>query len=277
MRVQKWLARHGLASRRRADQWIKEGRLKINDEVVTPGSHVPSPLASITLDEHELLPPTTMASLQVSSPPAHVYGLIYKPSEVLVSTVAQGSRRTIYDLSSVKNFGAGRAYPLIPAIGRLDYLSEGLLILTTDGALIQRYAHPSFAIPKLYVVALNQVLSPAHHRALQDGIMLEDGPAGPQHLSRLQVSPLRWEGIALDKLHQTQAAAPLVWYQWMLRHGRNRFIRRVIAALGLEVKRLIRIQKGTIALPYDLKPGELRVLSDAAVRRAVAAGTAAKS
>lgn len=272
MRVQKWLARHGLASRRRADQWIKEGRLKINGEVVTPGGHIVAPVLRVTLDDQDVLLPASMISSAPSSPPAHVYGVMYKPSEVLVSTVAQGRRRTIYDLPSVKNFGAGRTYPLIPAIGRLDYLSEGLLILTTDGAFIQRYAHPSFAVPKMYVVALNQALSPEHHRALQAGLILEDGPAGTQHLHRLRTPPLRWRGIGLDQRHQMQASAQLVWYQWKIRHGKNRFIRRVIAALGLEVKRLIRIQKGTITLPYDLKPGELRVLSEAAVRRASAAG-----
>ena len=259
MRVQKWLARRGLASRRVADRWIVQGRLKINDQVINPGHQVPTHIRTITLDNQRLFTTDSATVTRLMEPPEHLYALFYKPSHTLVSTTAQGGMRTIYDLAALQHFCAQRTHGFVPAIGRLDYLSEGLMILSTDGELIQQYSHPAFKVPKVYVVGLSTALNSHQRRALRQGIMLDDGPSGSHQLTRFY-EVLKWLGITTHSPHQ-RSASELIWYRWTLHDGRNRFIRRVLQAIGADLRRLVRIQKGTILLPQDLKPAELRVLS----------------
>lgn len=253
-RVQKWLARYGIASRRTADQWIQQGRLKINNKQIQPGEMIHEPIRSLTLDGQALPCPQNHGQLSF---PDHLYALMYKPSGVVVSTASQGGSKTIYDLDLVKKFCQQRPSGFVPYVGRLDELSEGLLILSTDGPLTQRLTHPSHGVKKVYVVGLKAPLTQDQKQSLRQGVHLDGSRSGPQDVKPFdQVD--QWLGVQLDQQNRhPRAIHQLSWYQITLSDGKNRFIRKLFQAIGAHLIRLIRIQKGNLILPIHLAPGEL--------------------
>ena len=250
LRVQKWLASRGIASRRKADSWILAGRLVINGKVVCPGDRMPQPPHIIVLDGRQI---------HGLKKPKNVYGMVYKPSGVVVSWKAQGERKTLYNLPEVRKFCEPFPSGFVPYVGRLDAMSEGLMLLTSDGELAQRYSHPSYEVRKVYLVSFDQALTSHQTRSLKKGVWLDDGPSGPSELSKV-APPSRWQAVRQDPLEAMFPHTGLHWYRITLGDGRNRFLRRLFRAVGARVVRLIRVQKGPILLPKDLGSGGLLTL-----------------
>lgn len=267
MRLQKWLSRKGLCSRRQAEEHIRDGRVMINGRPAVLGDRVLA--GSEVVFQGQAITVTGPADDSIDpSCPVPVY-LLHKPAGYLVSRVSQGGKKTIYDLPSVrqlhnslpqhvsadqaKNIVASGG--LLPSVGRLDFLSEGLLLLTRDGDLSQRLTHPRYQCEKHYVVALSSSV-PAHHlRELIHGARLKDGL-----VEYLKVRPRQLSSLPIW-LRQESLTSELHWYETLVREGRKHIVRRLWRSLGYEVQRLIRLRVGPFELPSDLTPGDVRVMN----------------
>jgi 23S rRNA pseudouridine2605 synthase len=225
-RLQKILARAGLASRREAERWIVEGRVSVNGKVVTQlGSQADPAKDSIKVDGKRIKPF-----------PAPLYFAFHKPAGV-ITTIDDPEGRP--DLTPfISRLGERkRVFP----VGRLDYNSTGLLLLTNDGELAQRLTHPRFGLPKRYRVKLSACPSEQELASLRKGIRLDDGITAP---ARVRV---------IERLKKN------VWLEIEIHEGRNRELRRMFAALGYFVEKLIRDRIGPVSL-RDLPPGDIRPL-----------------
>ncbi len=225
-RLQKILARAGLASRREAERWIQEGRVTVNGVVVKRlGSQADPSKDKIKVDG-KLIPQ-----------PAKRYFLLHKPPGLITSTRDPQGRPNLGEW--LESLGKrGRLFP----VGRLDYNSSGLLILTNDGELSQRLTHPRYAIKKCYRVKLSGCPSEIELERLRKGVQLEDGMTAP---SRVRV---------------VQLLRKNAWLEVEIREGRYREVRRMFEALGYFVEKLIRVRLGPIPLG-SLSQGEIRPLS----------------
>jgi len=235
-RLQKVLAHAGISSRRAAERLILEGRVTVNGAVVVElGTKVDPAIDAIKVD-----------GKRVGAPPSgRTYLALNKPRGVVTTMSDPEGRPTVKDyLRGVK----ARVYP----VGRLDYASEGLLLLTDDGTLARDLMHPSRGVEKTYLVKV------------------KDRP-DPDTLSRLR------RGIPLDGKRTGPARARMVghddnaWIEITIGEGRNRQVRRMFQAVGHPVQRLRRMRYGGVLLG-SLPTGQIRVLSDAEVaglRRAV--------
>lgn len=221
-RLQKFLARTGIASRRQIEDWIREGRIAVNDRVAKLGEQV-SGTEVIHIDG-KLLP------VRSGRPRRRVLAY-YKPEGELTSRIDPQGRPTVFDrLPSLRE---GRWI----AVGRLDVNTQGLLLLTTDGELAHRLMHPSSRIEREYAVRVRGEIGSATLQRLREGIVLEDGRA-------------RFEQI-LD----AGGSGVNHWYHVILREGRNREVRRLWESQGVTVSRLIRVRYGPIGLRRGLRPG----------------------
>jgi len=235
VRLNLFLARAGRGSRREADQWIREGRVTINGG---PPSGMGAPVDpgrdEVALDGAVLHLPETER-----------YAAYHKPPGVLVSRRSQGGKRTIFDLLGESARG------LMP-VGRLDYESEGLLLLTTDGTLSEALLHPRNALLRSYRVWVRPVPLPAVVRLLREGTVVEGVPVRP--LNVLLEGADKGRGIL----------------RFDLAEGKKREVRVLAARAGLDVDRLLRTRFGPIRLG-TLRRGTLRPLTGreiAALRRA---------
>lgn len=223
-RLQKILARAGYGSRRSCESLIKAGRVSVNGQSARLGMKADSRIDRIEVDGQ----------------PIEIQDFIYiklnKPKGVLSSTTdeLQQGRPTLMDLINLD----GHLYP----IGRLDKQSQGLMILTNDGALTHRLTHPRFEHRKTYRVALEGQLSDFELESWQNGIVLDDKMTAPADITVLKI----------EENH--------TWLRITLREGRKRQIRRIAEKLGHPVQVLIRESIGPIVLG-DLKSGEWRYLS----------------
>ena len=148
--------------------------------------------------------------------------------------------------------------PDVYPAGRLDYDSEGLLLLTDDGMLVQRLTDPRHATPKTYVVQVEGAPGDAQLTALRDGVALNDGPTRPASARRLPAAPdWLWPR---DPPVRFRKSVPDAWLELTIREGRNRQVRRMTAAVGLPTLRLIRTRIGDVALD-GLAPGEWRTIA----------------
>lgn len=224
VRLQKVLAQAGLGSRRACEQLIARGRVSVDGVVVRElGVRVDPERAVIHVDGLRVQLDTGLVTLVLNKP----FGV--------VSTMDDPEGRP-----SLAQFVENREERLFH-VGRLDVESEGLLLLTNDGELAHRLAHPSFEVPKTYLVNVAGRVRPSHGQSLLAGVELEDGPA------RLD---------AYRIVDQTPKAALV---EVRLHEGRNRIVRRMFDAVDLPVERLVRTQLGPIRLG-DLRPGRTRVL-----------------
>jgi len=244
-RLQTVLARAGLGSRRAADRWIADGRVTVNGTPATPGTRVDASRDRVALDGR----PVTLQA------PGAVHLAIHKPRGVLSSAAAAGGRPAVVDL--VHPRPPGRLWPA----GRLDVESEGLMLLTNDGAWAQRVLHPRYGIQREYAVQLDRIPAPDDLEQLLTGFDLEDGPARllsaapgrrPRHI---EIGP--------------EPAAP--WLTVRVGEGRKREVRRLFAAAGYRVHRLVRTAFGPVTLA-GLAPGAWRPLEAGEV--AALSGTA---
>ncbi len=217
-RLQKVLARSGVASRRVSEHLIEAGRVTINGQVATLGDKA-GESDRIELD-----------GIPVLTDPDLVHYLLNKPRDVVSTAQDPEGRSTVVDLVPTDT----RVFP----VGRLDADSEGLIIVTNDGDLTQRLTHPSFGVSKEYLAHVEGVPSPSALRRLREGIELEDGPTAPAEVSMPQDGALRL----------------------VIHEGRNRQVRRMCAAIGHPVLRLVRVRIGPIMDP-SLAAGEWRNLT----------------
>ncbi|MDR1294030.1 MAG: rRNA pseudouridine synthase [Bifidobacteriaceae bacterium] len=229
VRVQKVLARAGLGSRRACEDLIAEGRVVVDGVVVRElGTRVDPATQRIEVDGEPLQTDSTTITVALNKPAG------------VVSTMAKNQ-----DRPTLAEFVAHRPERLFH-VGRLDAESEGLILLTNDGELARRLTHPSFEVPKTYVVTVEGRLTRTARTELLDGVVLEDGPAYADSVRILDATPV---ATALElRLHS----------------GRNRVVRRMLAQVDLPVTRLVRTAVGPIKLG-DLKPGRTRVLGRAEV------------
>jgi len=229
-RLQKVLARSGIASRRASEDLIEAGRVSINGKLATLGDKA-GESDRIELD-----------GIPVLRDPDLVHYLLHKPRDVVSTAQDPEGRETVVDLVPADT----RVFP----IGRLDADSEGLIVLTNDGDLTQRLTHPSFGVPKEYLAHVEGMPSRSALRRLREGIELEDGLTAPAEVS------MPHDGLLRLVIHE----------------GRNRQVRRMCAAIGHPVLRLVRVRIGPITDP-SLAAGEWRDLSRKEIRSLYEAST----
>jgi 23S rRNA pseudouridine2605 synthase len=239
MRVQRALARAGGMSRREADQAVAAGRVTINGAQATVGQLVDPARDRVAVDG-------TPVSLTVV---AHHWVVLHKPGGVVTTRRDPAGRRTVFEL-----------VPQVPGlvyVGRLDYMTEGVLLLTSDGDAAHALAHPSREVERTYVATVRGDAVAAARQARR-GVELEDGLVLPVEVHAHPMGKRRWA------------------FEVTLAEGRNREVRRLCEALGLEVERLVRTRFGPVRLE-GLPLGGSRPLSakEREILAALARGRAA--
>lgn len=225
IRLQKVLAAAGLGSRRACEQLIEEGRVEVDGKRVREqGVRVDPERAVIKVD-----------GLRIASAPGNVYLALNKPKGV-VSTMSDPEGRP-----SLADYVADRSARLFN-VGRLDLDTEGLILLTNDGDLAHRLAHPSFGVEKTYLAEVTGPVARDVGRRLRDGVELEDGL------------------VQADSFKLVSTIGSRVMVEVSLHEGRKHVVRRMLAEVGHPVSRLVRTRIGPVALG-NLKPGKHRRLS----------------
>jgi 23S rRNA pseudouridine2605 synthase len=231
-RVQKVLARLGYGSRRQIEQWMREGRVRVNDVPVKPGDTL-SPGDAVALDGRRL-------ELGGSAPACRVLMYNKPEGEICTRSDPQGRPSIFRRFPSLQN---GRWV----AVGRLDINTTGLILATTDGELANRLMHPSRCLEREYVVRVRGEVEADTLERLRRGLELEDGPA------------------AFSAVHELGGRGSNRWYGVVLSEGRKREVRRLWEAVGLQVSRLKRVRFGPVSLPSHLRQGQFVELDAPAV------------
>lgn len=223
MRINKFLAQSGVASRRECDRLVEEGKVTVNGKKAAVGMEVG--------EDDEVFVNGAKVSVKKNE-----YYILNKPKGYICSVSDDKGRKTVLDLMPQ---GVGRIYP----VGRLDYDSEGMLILTTDGELAQKLTHPSNEVPKTYLVKIEGVITEAELNPIRSGIEIEGG-----YVTKKCKAHIVETNKEYTKIHVT------------ITEGKNREIRKMFAALGREVTLLKRIKIGELTL-RGLDRGAYRKLS----------------
>ena len=234
IRIQKAIANAGLMSRRKAEEAVELGRVRLDGEPTRLGDRVDVESQILTLD-----------GVPLPVNPEIETHLLYKPVGVISTAADPQGRKTVVDLIASEK----RLYP----VGRLDADSEGLILISNDGDLTNRITHPRYGITKKYLALVDGVPSTSQLRRLVSGVELEDGAANAQSARLLDSS----DGRALVEMVMVE--------------GRNREVRRMLAAIGYETVRLVRTAIGPI-IDQGLQPGESRLLSATEVRDLLESG-----
>jgi 23S rRNA pseudouridine2605 synthase len=237
IKLQKALAQAGFGSRREMEEMVRAGRVTVNGTPATIGARVgPSDVIQVN-----------GRTLQASSgtTPARVL-LYYKPEGEIVSHDDPGGRPSVFD-----RLPRPRGAKWL-AVGRLDFNTSGLLILTTSGELANRMTHPRYELEREYAVRVLGRLSPEQQAKLIEGVTLADGVA------------------RCDSVQDRGGEGANHWYHIVLREGRNREVRRLFEAVRLRVSRLMRVRFGPLHLPRTLKRGEFVELPPREVRALLA-------
>ncbi|MFZ1730203.1 MAG: pseudouridine synthase [Bacteroidota bacterium] len=228
MRLNKFLAEAGVASRRKSDELIYSGVVRVNGQVVTQLGAKVRP----AYDEVSVHGSPVYIQSQL------IYILLNKPKDCITTTSDEKGRHTVMELIPTE-------YNLYP-VGRLDRNTTGALLLTNDGDLANKLMHPKFNAPKNYIVEVTEKVKPQHIRDLRKGMRLEDGMTAPCDAEILNSPTNTVVGITLHE-------------------GRNRQIRRMFETLGYEIRKLDRISYGGLSLAR-LKRGAWRYLDENEVR-----------
>lgn len=231
-RIQKIIARSGLCSRRDADRMIAEGRVTVDGRVAKPGEKVNPAAAYIKVDGRPIKAPESLR-----------YLLLYKPREVMTTCDDPEQRKTVLDL--VRPAIRERVYP----VGRLDYHSEGLLILTNDGELAARVSHPRFGVVREYLVKIRGDLSSSDYHKLMAGTSVEGRQVAPRRAQRETKS----------------RGGATTWWRVEVTEGRTHEVRELFFKAGHPVQRLRRTAIGPLR-DDTLKPGEFRTITDSEIQ-----------
>ncbi len=232
-RLQKVLARAGLGSRRKIEEWIIQGRVMINGQLAKLGDKVDKHTA-ITVDGRSISP------VMLLKPKCRV--LLYnKPLGEVTSKKDDKNRSLVFD--NLPKLTEGRWV----AIGRLDVNTSGLLLFTNDGELASQLMHPSNEVEREYAVRIYGEVDKEMLAKMKKGVMLEDGMA-------------KFESIAYSGGEGCNH-----WYHVVVREGRNRLVRRLWESQQVRVSRLIRIRYGAIALPRSLRAGSWDTLEQSGI------------
>lgn len=224
MRIHRALARAGIASRRKAEELVAAGRVTVNGAVARTGQSVDPTRDKIAVDGET-----------VASPRPAKWYVLHKPAGVLTTRSDPGGRHTVFELVPPQ--------PGLTYVGRLDYMTEGVLLLTTDGDGAHRLTHPSSGVPRTYVATVRGPVKAAA-AAIREGIEIDDGP------------------VRAEEVDVRPGAQARTWeLELTIREGRTREVRRICEATGLEVLRLVRTAFGPIRLG-SLAPGASRALSN---------------
>ncbi len=211
MRLQKFIAHSGYSSRRAAEDFIQRGQVTVNGQVVTQlGTKIDPEKDSVSVN-----------GVLLKHKEKKTYLMVHKPKGYITSKDDPQGRKTVMDLIDVQE----RVYP----VGRLDYNSRGLLIMTNDGELANRLMHPRYQVPKTYFVHVNQKLSPDMIRKLKQGLHLEEGYAKMKEV----------QAVEENREHILKV---------LLTEGKKRQIRRMLQVVGVKVLDLQRVQIGPIGL-----------------------------
>ena len=224
MRINKFLSSLGIASRRAIDKYIEEGRIKVNGVIASTG-------IDVTEEDEIYIDNKKIEKKRIEE---KVYFMLNKPLEVLSASSDDRGRKTVVDLIKTDK----RIFP----IGRLDYMTSGLILLTNDGELFNRLVHPKSEIYKKYYIKVFGEVKKEEIEELKKGVLLEDGKTLPAKIS----------GIKYDKNKTSMYIS--------IREGRNRQIRRMIEKFGYKVLMLRREKIGELSLG-DLKEGKYRELT----------------
>ena len=250
-RLQKVLARAGVASRRGAEVLIGEGRVTVNGRTATIGQSADPDVDRITVDGHAL-----------SHAEASLHYAVHKPRGMVSSSQDERGRRSVVHLlDGVSEAAGARLWPA----GRLDVESEGLMVLTNDGEWANRLLHPRYGMEREYAVLAHRPPRPEELVALLDGVMLDDGPA--RLLSARAADPPREV--------EREAGETGTWLRVRVGEGRKREVRRVFSAVQLRVLRLVRVGLGSLGIK-GLRAGQWRELTPAEVSALVGQPPAAR-
>jgi 23S rRNA pseudouridine2605 synthase len=226
IRLQKLIAGSGLASRRKAETLISAGRVTVNGKAVTElGTKVDPDRDHVKVDGKHL---------RAAQP--YVYLILNKPKHVMSTLDDPGGRTT------VKQFLHGVSVRVFP-VGRLDFDSEGLMLLTNHGDLAQALLHPRYHVPKTYLIKVKGMLTDEQIDQLQQGVRLDDGMTSPASVKKIR------------KAEQNS------WLEITIREGRKHQVKRMLEAVGHPVIKLVRVRMGPLSLG-DLEPGAFRFLTD---------------
>jgi len=233
VKLHKALADAGLGARREIEAWIAAGRVQVNGAPAHLGQRV------VPTDKVKVGGRLVNLRFAVRLPRVLLY---HKPEGEIVSRDDPQGRPSVFN--ALPRLRGGRWI----AVGRLDFNSCGLLLFTTDGALANRLMHPRYRLEREYAVRVLGEVDAAAQKKLTEGVELEDGPA-----KFLRLQDAGGEGANR-------------WYRVALEEGRNREVRRMFAAVGVTVSRLMRVRYGPVALPSSLKRGQCRELEPAEVQ-----------
>lgn len=228
-RLQKYIARCGVTSRRKAEELILEGLVEVNDVRVTELGAKVNPDKDIV----------TVKGKKISEFTEFIYLKLYKPEGYVTTVSDQFNRKTVLDLIDIKE----RIYP----VGRLDYNTSGLLLLTNDGDLANKLMHPKYNIYKTYVAEVEGRISDASILKLSKGVAIDNYKTAPAK-------------VKLIKRHENKSVVEVSIYE-----GKNRQVRKMFDAVGHNVTKLKRVSFGEIGLE-NLKPGNWTHLSKSEVQ-----------
>ena len=230
MRLNVFLQRAGIGSRREAERFVADGRVAINGKIALPIDPVEE-ADKVTIDGKHVT---------IASAPLPRLFMLHKPINVLSTTYDAEGRMTLFELPSLNPPLWKPSMPRVMNVGRLDVNSEGLIMLSSDGPLAQAMMHPTTGLERVYRVRVRGRLSPQNIEELSKGVTVEG---------------ISYRGA--DIVEEKAPTGANTWYQVVLTEGKNREIRRLMEHYGCVVNRLIRLEYGPFKLG-DLKPGQVR-------------------
>ena len=246
-RLHKVIAAAGVASRRGAESMIAEGRVTVDGKVAAVGAQVDPEKVVIVVDGRA-----------IGAAAATTHLLLHKPAGVTSTTADRHAHRTVIEMIPTALVPDGaRLYP----VGRLDKDSEGMLLLTNDGAWADRVLHPRHEVEREYAIALAVALDDAQAEALQAGIPLAEGLATLGALRPMTSI----ESQRLVELLRPSPSPDFVWYRATLTQGWKRQLRRMFGAVGAPIQRLVRVRIGPVRID-GLRSGVVRPLKAPEIR-----------
>jgi pseudouridine synthase len=233
VRLNKFISSSGFTARRKADELIEAGRVTVNAEVVVSlGTKINPDEDTVRIDGELIKPPSEKKG-------KFIYILLNKPAGYVTTTSDEKNRPTVLDLVRIKQ----RVYP----VGRLDYDTEGLLLLTNDGELANKLMHPKYGVYKTYIVKINRPVDEKSLKRLREGVWIKGGSPS---------TPLRTNKAKVNVVPKTEGKQLRI----SINEGRNRQVRKMLEAVGCYVRKLKRIQYANLNLK-GVEEGEWRYLN----------------